>query len=410
MLATGRPSNAAVPGTELRRRGAPATAPAPSALASTSLRRIHHQTPFLACDVGVVEESYRQVQRHLPAFTIHYAVKCNPAPQVLRALAAQGCQFEVASIGELSLVEAIGAPGSAVLFSNPVKAPAAVAAAHRRGVTRFAVDSAAEVHKVATQAPGASVYVRLAVDDSSSLFPLSRKFGVGLEESERLLLLARSLGLTPYGVTFHVGSQCTDAKAWQKAITRCGALLGRLAERGVRLQMLDIGGGFPARYTQEVPSISTIADGITTAVSELPYTPALLVAEPGRSLVATSGVMVTSIIGVAERDDGPWVYLDAGGYNGMMEAVQTGGRWAFPLRTSRPDGGTAAQLPFTVTGPSCDASDTMFYDAWLPADLEVGDHLYIGVAGAYSLSYASSFNGFGPPPLVVVGGAEPGRV
>ena len=361
------------------------------------------ETPFLTCDLEVLEASYRRLQRHLPAFAIHYAVKCNPAAPVLQALADQGCQFEVASVAELSSVEATGTSASSVLFSNPVKAPAAVAGAARQGLTRFAVDSEAEVRKVAAEAPGASVYVRLAVDDSSSLFPLSRKFGVGLGESERLLVLARSLGLSPYGVTFHVGSQCTDPEAWPRAIRRCGVLLDRLTRHGIELQMLDIGGGFPARYTEEVPSIARIAAGIRDAVDELPYAPALLVAEPGRYLAAACGVMVASVIGLAERDDGPWAYLDIGGYNGLMEAVQTGGRWAFPLWTSRSHDATAAQLPYTVTGPSCDASDTMFYDAWLPADLEVGDHVYIGMTGAYSLSYASSFNGFPPPSLVFVG-------
>ena len=377
-------------------------------LSPPALGQVRLDTPFLACDTSVLAAQYRQLSRSLPGVEIHYAVKCNPAPEVLAALAAQGCSFEVASIRELAMVEATGTSPADVLFSNPVKPPAAVAEAHARGLHRFAFDSESEVRKIAHHAPGASVYVRLSVDDSNSLFPLSRKFGASLDEAHRLLLLARTLGLVPYGVTFHVGSQCTDPGAWPRALRRCGALMAALARDGITLDMVDLGGGFPVRYTDATPTIGVIASGIRTALAQLPTRPSLVVAEPGRFLTAACGTMVATVIGIADRVDGRWAYLDVGGYNGLMEAVQTGGRWRLPLDTSRPCTDDALRVPFTVTGPTCDASDTMFYGALLPADLEVGDRLYIGMAGAYSVSYASSFNGFPPPPVVVVG-TDPGR-
>ncbi len=383
--------------------------PAPSCgLSVLSLEGIRHPTPFLACDTSVLAAQHGRLAAALPQAALHYAVKCNPAPEVLSMLAARGCHFEVASIRELEMVEATGTPPSEVLFSNPVKPSSAIAAAHDRGLHRFAFDSESEVRKLAEHAPGSSVYVRLAVDDSNSLFPLSRKFGAEPEEARRLLLLARSLGLVPYGVTFHVGSQCTDAAAWARAIARCGALMTQLAEDGVTLEMVDIGGGFPVRYSaaERVPSLQTIARRVTAALAALPYAPRAVVAEPGRFLAAASGVMVASVIGVATRADGLWAYLDVGGYNGLMEAVQTGGRWQFPLRTGRSRTTGCGDVPFTVTGPTCDASDTMFYGVPLPADLAVGDRIHITMAGAYSLSYASSFNGFPPPELVIVG-ADP---
>jgi ornithine decarboxylase len=153
-----------------------------------------------------------------------------------------------------------------------------------------------------------------------------------------------------------------------------------------------------------------IGSVIRTALTRLPYQPQLLAAEPGRYLVAESGVLAASVIGVAERDGQRWAYLDVGGYNGMMEAVQTGGRWLFPLLTSRPDHFRERSIPTVVTGPSCDSSDTMFYDAPLPAGLEVGDRVYIGSAGAYTSAYATAFNGFAAPTLHFVGGrAAPQR-
>ncbi len=373
-------------------------------LTPTALGALTGETPFLACDTSVAGLQLRELSAHLPGFAIHYAVKCNPTPQVLTALAGKGCRFEVASIGELAMVEAIGTAASEVLFSNPVKPPAAIAEAHRRGLTRFAFDSECEVRKLATHAPGSRVYVRLAVDDTNSRFPLSRKFGADLEEAERLLLLARDLGLVPYGVTFHVGSQCTDPSAWPRAIRRCGDLFEGLSRNGIVLEMLDIGGGFPVEYTEPTPALASIAVAIRAAIDQLPYAPKVLVAEPGRFLAAGCGVMVASVIGLADRADGRWAYLDVGGYHGMMEAVQTGGQWQFPLHTSRPESDSEPHAAFTVTGPTCDASDTLFYGASLPEKLEVGDRVYIGMAGAYSLSYASAFNGFPPPVLVLVDG------
>jgi ornithine decarboxylase len=217
---------------------------------------------------------------------------------------------------------------------------------------------------------------------------------------------AGALGLVPYGLTFHVGSQCTNPMAWERAIEQCGTVMRRLLRAGIRLQMLNLGGGFPARYTAPVPELSLIAAVIGEAVGRLPYQPPLLAAEPGRYLVAESGVLAASVIGVDERGDERWVYLDVGGYNGMMEAVQTGGRWHFPLLTSRPDHFKLASVPTTVTGPSCDSSDTLFYGAGLPETLEIGDRVYIGTAGAYTSSYASSFNGFSAPRLLYVGERE----
>jgi ornithine decarboxylase len=174
--------------------------------------------------------------------------------------------------------------------------------------------------------------------------------------------------------------------------------------------MLNIGGGLPARYTSPVPALSLVGAVIGDALRRLPYRPSLLAAEPGRYLVAESGVLAASVIGVDRRDGDRWVYLDVGGYNGMMEAVQTGGRWHFPLLTSRPDHFRVDTVPTTVTGPSCDSSDTLFYGTALPATLEVGDRVYIGTAGAYTSSYASSFNGFPPPRLLYVGGPEAAAV
>jgi ornithine decarboxylase len=241
--------------------------------------------------------------------------------------------------------------------------------------------------------------VRVRLDDSGSVFPLSRKFGAEAHHARALLQYARTLGLQPYGATFHVGSQCVATSAWVQAIAGAGRLMRQLESDGIRLEMLDIGGGFPARYDVEVPSIEQIGAVVERALDELlPYRPAHVVAEPGRHLVAESAVMVASVLGREERAGEEWLYLDVGAYNGLMETLQTVGQWRFPLWSSRVDHGVVPHVPFTVTGPSCDSADTMFFGAQLPVTMTEGDRIFIGSAGAYTLSYASSFNGF-PPPL-----------
>jgi ornithine decarboxylase len=297
------------------------------------------------------------------------------------------------------MLQAVGVDPAVVLYSNTVKPASHIAGAAEAGVWRFAADSEGELEKIARTAPGTAVYVRVRVDDSGSVFPLSRKFGAEAHHARALLQYARTLGLQPYGVTFHVGSQCVATSAWVQAIAGVGRLMRQLESDGIRLEMLDIGGGFPARYDVEVPSIDQIGRVVERALDELlPYRPAHVVAEPGRHLVAESAVMVASVLGREERAGEEWLYLDVGAYNGLMETLQGVGQWRFPLWSSRIDHGVVPHVPFTVTGPSCDSADTMFFGAQLPVTMTEGDRIFIGSAGAYTLSYASSFNGF-PPPL-----------
>jgi ornithine decarboxylase len=384
-------------------RNPPRPRPWPTALAPARLDTLPHATPFLVCDGATVERRYDELTDRLPGVRLFYAVKANPMPDIVETLARLGAGFEIASIFELATVAAAGVHPRAVLFSNPVKPAAHIAEAYAAGLYRFAFDSEGELRKLAAAAPGAAVYARLAVEDGHSLFPLSAKFGAPPSEAERLLALAAELGLVPYGLTFHVGSQCTDPRAWERALGRCGLVMARLAGRGIRLEMVDLGGGIPARYVAPVPSLAAVAAAIGRGLGRLPYLPPVLAAEPGRGLVAESGVLGATVIGVETRRGERWAYLDVGGYNGMMEAVQTAGRWPFPLLVSHLVSAEAARrsagasVRTTVTGPSCDSSDTMFHGVPLPAALAAGDRIYIGSTGAYTTSYASSFNGFPPP-------------
>jgi ornithine decarboxylase len=371
-------------------------------LSPQALDALRLEAPFLALDLDVVARAYAAVCRALPQIPLHYAVKCNPEPALLARLHALGAGFEVASLAELKVLAALGVDPRGVLYSNPVKPPAHIAGAHALGLDRFAADSRCELEKLADGAPGSRVYVRLDAADPASRVPLAGKFGVDPATAVALLAEARSLGLVAHGLTFHVGSQTLDPGAYRRAIELAGAVLRAARAQGLRLELLDIGGGLPARYMEPVPPIGAYGRAIAGALARLPY-PIEVVAEPGRALVAEAGVLATTVIGIADRGGRRWVHLDVGAFNGMMESLETRRQLIFPLGWS--SRGRRRLVPSAVTGPTCDSEDTMFLDVPLPDDLRPGDRLYIQSAGAYTTAYASRFNGFEIPRTHLVGPA-----
>jgi ornithine decarboxylase len=341
-----------------------------------------------------VEEAYVRLRRVLPRIALHYAVKCNADPALLARLHALGAAFEVASLPELEVLAALGVDPGRVLYSNPVKPPAHVEGAWRIGVTRFAADSRDELRKLAAHAPGAHVYVRLDAQDATCRVPLAGKFGVDPAAALSLLLEARALGLRPYGLTFHVGSQALDPAAYTRAIGLAADVMRAASARGLRLAFLDVGGGLPARYADPIPPLEAYGRAIASGLAALPY-PVHVAAEPGRALVAEAGVLATTVIGVAERRGRRWIHLDAGAFNGMMETLETRRTLVYPLAFS--PRGPRRLVAASVTGPTCDSEDTLFLDVRVPEDLACGDRLYIHTAGAYTTAYASRFNGFEVP-------------
>jgi len=380
----------------------------PTSLHPRVLNAIDIPTPFLVCDPQLFAERIRRFSEALPGVIPFYAIKCNSTPEILMTACEAGIDFEVASLGELQMLQAHGVNPANVIYSNTIKPAAHVRQSAVAGLWRFAFDSEGELQKIAANAPGAAVYIRVRVDDSSSVFPLSRKFGAEFHDARALMHIAQDLGLRPYGLTFHVGSQCTSTSSFVQAMASGGRLMRQLAGDGIVLEMLNIGGGFPARYGDRVPTIEQIGKSIVAAIDEhLPYRPTLIAAEPGRHLVAETAVMAATVLGREERAGEEWLYLDVGAYNGLMETQQAVGQWRFPLWSSRSDHGVVPHIPYTITGPTCDSSDTMFYGAALPVTMAEGDRLYVASAGAYTLSYASSFNGFPPPVAIAVGSTYP---
>ncbi len=363
------------------------------------LRTRREAGPCVVVDLDVVRDNYRAFAHALPDTRVFYAIKANPAPEILRLLAALGSCFDAASVAEIEMALAAGATAERISFGNTIKKERDVARAYQLGVRLFAVDCLAEVEKIARVAPGAKVFCRILCDCDGAEWPLSRKFGCVPEMATDVLEQAHRLGLEAYGVSFHVGSQQTNTEAWDIALASASAIFRECAERGIHLRMVNLGGGFPARYLKPVPGVESYGDAIFRALSRhfgnrLPET----IIEPGRGMVGDAGVIEAEVVLVSkksEEDAVRWVYLDIGKFGGLAETMDEAIR--YPIRTIH-DGDD--MVPCVLAGPTCDSADVMYEKVpyMLPVSLEIGDKVLIEGTGAYTTTYSAvAFNGF--PPL-----------
>lgn len=357
------------------------------------------QTPFLVIDLDVITTNFRALRRTLPRADVFYAVKANPAPEVIKHLVGLNSNFDVASAAEIDLVFTAGAKPEQVSFGNTIKKEADIVYAYKRGVRLFAFDSEAELEKLARSAPGAHVFCRILTDCEGADWPLSRKFGCEVSMARDLLIKARALGLKPYGVSFHVGSQQTRADQWGIALKQAAELFTSLKTEGISLGMVNIGGGLPAHYRDKVASVDSYAVAIRGAMKKhFGATTPRVIIEPGRSLVGDSGILEAEVVLVSKKsyvDDVRWVYLDIGKFGGLAETHDEAIKYR--IETLGRKGATA---PVILAGPSCDSVDIMYekFKYELPLSLQVGDRIRFHATGAYTSSYSSvGFNGF--PPL-----------
>ncbi len=360
--------------------------------------------PCLVVDLDVVRDNYEGFTRAMPDTRIFYAVKANPAPEILSLLAGLGSSFDTASVPEIEMALLAGATPDRISYGNTIKKERDIARAHALGVDLFAVDSIEEVEKIARAAPGARVFCRILTDGKGAEWPLSRKFGCSVAMAETVLARADALGLRAYGVSFHVGSQQTRLKSWDEALAQAAGIFKRLGERGITLSMVNLGGGFPARYLKPIPGVKNYAQAIRTSLGKhfgnaIPET----IIEPGRGMVGDAGAIKAEVVLVAKKDDADkqrWVYLDIGKFGGLAETMEEAIR--YPILTAR-DGDEKG--PCVIAGPTCDSADVLYektpYD--LPLTLTVGDEVLIDKAGAYTTTYATvAFNGFAPLQSYVI--------
>jgi ornithine decarboxylase len=359
-----------------------------------------HETPFLVVDLATIDRQYDEMLRHFPYARTYYAVKANPAPEILTLLRDKGACFDVASTYELGKVFALGVTPDRISFGNTIKKAQDIRTFYQQGVRMFATDSEADLRNIAKAAPGARVYIRILTEGTLTAdWPLSRKFGCESDMAMDLLILARDLGLEPYGVSFHVGSQQREIGAWDAALGKVKVIFNRLWEEDrIKLKMINMGGGFPANYLQRTNELSIYAEEITRFLHEdfLADMPEIII-EPGRSLVSNAGILVSEVVLIARKSRTAlhrWVYTDVGKFNGLIETLDESIK--YPIYTEKK--GEIENV--IIAGPTCDSADIMYetYKYGLPLNLATGDRLYWLSTGAYTTSYSSvEFNGF--PPL-----------
>ncbi|WP_420011824.1 type III PLP-dependent enzyme [Tateyamaria sp.] len=359
--------------------------------------------PTLVLDLDAVETQYHALAAGLGHARIHYAVKANPQREVIARLVQLGSHFDAASRAEIELCLSQGADPAAISFGNTIKRASDITFAHGVGITLFAADAEEELEKIAEHAPGAQVYIRLIVDLSQADWPLSRKFGCARDKALALLGLATALGLKPRGFSFHVGSQTRQAAMWGPTLDQIAQVWADAQAAGFDLDLLNIGGGFPAFYgdTIEVPTAyaRAVMAQILARFGDVPH----VMAEPGRGLVAEAGAIAAEVLLVSRksrRDLHRWVYLDIGKFSGLAETMDEAIRYQF---TTARDGHQTG--PCIVAGPSCDSADVLYEKKMvdLPLDLVAGDRIVIRNCGAYTTTYATiGFNGFPPLDVVVI--------
>jgi ornithine decarboxylase len=361
-----------------------------------------HGTPLFVVDHRELKRSYREFRRHLPRVQAYYAVKANPDPDIVRTFYEAGASFDVASWSEFEIVydlirrmpskERQDFIWDKIIYANPIKSNETLRKLDRyKPLVTF--DNLEEVKKIQAQAPHAGLALRIRVPNTGSMVELASKFGAAPGEAVSLIEAAHRAGLTVEGLSFHVGSQCTNFDNYMQALAIAAEVFEEAASRGFRMTLVDIGGGFPAPYDENVEPLKALARRLNADIDRLFPADIEILAEPGRFLVATAATLVASVIGKAVRDGKTCYYVDDGIYGTYSGALFD--HCHYPVKAFRKG---ATQIA-AVFGPTCDALDTIGFSEELP-ELDLGDLVYSENIGAYTHASSTRFNGFEPATVV----------
>ncbi|OIP98912.1 MAG: ornithine decarboxylase [Zetaproteobacteria bacterium CG2_30_46_52] len=358
------------------------------------------ETPFVVIDNKIITKHYRAIEENFPFAKVYYAIKANPDDKILSSLRDLGSNFDVASIYELDKAMKNGIAAERCSYGNTIKKRKDIRYFYEKGVRLYASDSEADLQNIAAEAPGSKVYIRILTEGSHTAdWPLSRKFGCQTDMAVELMVLAKDLGLEPFGISFHVGSQQRDIGAWDAAIGKVKVIFERLNdEYNIKLKMINMGGGFPANYLTRTNDLATYAEEIKLYLQDdfgddFPE----IILEPGRSLCANAGILVSEVVLIARKSHTSlhrWVFTDVGKFSGLIETLDEAIK--YPIYTDK----TGESEECVIAGPTCDSADIMYEDHKyeLPLSLEMGDRMYWFSTGAYTTTYSAiEFNGF--PPL-----------
>jgi ornithine decarboxylase len=356
-----------------------------------------HSSPLMLIQKDILEKQYKTFKKTLPEVMPYYAIKANPYPEIIKKFVELGAGFDVASANEMNTVLELGASPEKIIFANTIKSNEDIRAAYKKKVKMMTFDNEPELYKIAKYCPGAKVLIRIKVANIGSIVELSLKFGADPEQSISLLKKARSLGLKPMGVSFHVGSQCTNVENYLQALEVASAIFNEAKPSGLFLNILDIGGGFPIKHFEKDSHLTfeRMASQIRKKLMRLFDKNIKFIAEPGRFFVGPSGILVTQVIGRAFRNNKNYYYLNDGLYGDFSGIVFDHCKYEF--RTLK----HGQKFLSTLAGPTCDSFDTISLSEDLP-ELDVGNVVYVKNIGAYSCASAvPNFNGFKPAKIIM---------
>lgn len=378
-----------------------ASIPCEACMSEWSLRALveRHGTPLLLLDCEQLRRQYAKLEAALPGVTLHYAIKALPHPQVLATLRDEGSSFDIASAGEIGLLREQGIGAERTIHTHPIKSALEIRESLAYGCNTFVVDNAEELRKFTSFRERVELLLRVSFRSPDAVVDLSKKFGCQPGEALPLMELARSLGVSVRGFSFHVGSQCQSSGAHVAAIAACRELMLAAEEAQLPLlDVLDIGGGFPVSYTSTMPEIEAFCAPIRDALATLPRH-VRVISEPGRFIAAPAVHSVSSVVGKAHRGQSIWYYLDDGVYGSYSGQIYDGARYPLTVlaKADRP-----SRLSY-LAGPTCDSIDMLAEGIWLP-ELEVSDLVVGHVMGAYTSASASGFNSLPKAQVLVLHG------
>lgn len=351
-------------------------------------------SPLLVLSLEQVKQNYELLKKYMPRVAVHYAIKANPHPEILRVMKEMGSCFDVASDGEIRTLHDMGVEGERLIYANPVKTGVGLRACNECGVHKMTFDSASEIAKIQAACPGTTVLLRLRIDNSSAHVDLNKKFGAARENALDLMLKAKEAGLDMAGIAFHVGSQTVSAEPYLHALDIARELLEEAKAAGLELRIIDIGGGFPIPEPKVKFNLPEMLQQINARLDE-DFPNIEIWSEPGRYICGTAVNLITSVIGVTERGGQPWYFLDEGLYGTFSGVIFD--QWDFKLISFKEG---EERVAATFAGPSCDSLDIMFRGR-MTAPLEVGDLLLVPACGAYTSASATTFNGFSRARFVI---------
>ena len=355
-------------------------------LSFTKARQLAGQfgTPLLVLSKSRLIGNYETLKQSLPGVELFYAVKANPSPECIAIVDECGGSFDVSSVGEFEMVKGRGVEKERVLFTHPIKKEEDLRHLHDKGMELFIFDNEDELPKIGRNAPGARLLLRIAVSNPFCVVNLNYKYGADPQRAEELINRAAALGLKVSGLAFHVGSQSLNSSTYVETIATCKKIYDGLALKGVKMDLLDLGGGFPARYMEDIVPMDQFCRPIKEALGSH-FAGTRLIAEPGRAICADAIVLVTKVIGKSIRNNTPWYYLDDGLYSSFSGKIFD--HADYPIVTDRPGNAVKSVL----AGPTCDSLDVIAREIDLP-ELQIDDLLLAPSMGAYTNATSTDFN------------------